>query len=50
VRWPKVAVSQSHEKLSGIPAEAVLADPSIPYHLILATELREWVLPAVAAC
>ncbi len=28
-------VSQSHEKLTGVPADAVLADPSIPYHLIL---------------
>ncbi len=28
-------VSQSHEKLTGVPAEAVLADPTIPYHLIL---------------
>ena len=28
-------VSQSHEKLTGVPAEAVLADPSIPYNLIL---------------
>jgi PAS domain S-box-containing protein len=28
-------VSQSHERLTGIPAEAVLADPSIPYNLIL---------------
>jgi len=28
-------VSQSHEKLTGVPAEQVLADPSIPYHLIL---------------
>jgi len=28
-------VSQSHEKLTGIAAEAVIADPSIPYRLIL---------------
>ena len=28
-------VSQSHEALTGIPAEAVLADPTIPYQLIL---------------
>jgi PAS domain S-box-containing protein len=28
-------VSQSHEKLTGVPAEAVLADPTIPYSLIL---------------
>ena len=28
-------VSQSHEKLTGIPADAVLADPTIPYNLIL---------------
>ncbi len=28
-------VSQSHEKLTGVPAEAVLADPTIPYNLIL---------------
>ena len=28
-------VSQSHEKLTGIAAEAVLADPTIPYTLIL---------------
>jgi PAS domain S-box-containing protein len=28
-------VSQSHETLTGIPAEAVLADPGIPYGLIL---------------
>jgi PAS domain S-box-containing protein len=28
-------VSQSIEKLTGIPAAAVLADPTIPYHLIL---------------
>src|SRR4028118_181993 len=27
-------VSQSHEKLTGVPAEGVLADPSIPYRLI----------------
>ena len=27
-------VSQSHEKLTGIPASAVLDDPSIPYNLI----------------
>lgn len=28
-------VSQSHEKLTGIPASAVLEDPMIPYNLIL---------------
>jgi PAS domain S-box-containing protein len=28
-------VSQSHEKLTGVPAEAVLADPTIRYQLIL---------------
>jgi PAS domain S-box-containing protein len=28
-------VSQSIEKLTGVPAAAVLADPTIPYHLIL---------------
>jgi PAS domain S-box-containing protein len=28
-------VSQSHEKLTGVSAEDVLADPSIPYRLIL---------------
>jgi PAS domain S-box-containing protein len=28
-------ISQSHERLTGISAEAVLADPSIPYNLIL---------------
>lgn len=28
-------VSQSHEKLTGVPADAVLADPTIPYHLIV---------------
>jgi PAS domain S-box-containing protein len=28
-------VSQSHERLTGLPAEAVLADPSLPYNLIL---------------
>jgi PAS domain S-box-containing protein len=28
-------VSQSHEKLTGVPAEEVLADSSIPYFLIL---------------
>ena len=28
-------VSQSHEKLTGVPAEDVLADPTIPYNLIL---------------
>lgn len=28
-------VSQSHEKLTGIPAEAVLSDPTIPYNLIV---------------
>ncbi len=28
-------VSQSHEKLTGIPAEAVLADPTIPSNLVL---------------
>ena len=27
-------VSQSHEQLTGIPAEAVLADPTIPYQLV----------------
>lgn len=27
-------VSQSHEQLTGVPAEAVLEDPSIPYSLI----------------
>lgn len=27
-------VSQSHEKLTGVPADAVLADPTIPYRLI----------------
>ncbi|HEX8533291.1 MAG TPA: PAS domain-containing protein [Allosphingosinicella sp.] len=27
-------VSQSHEQLTGVPAEAVLADPSIPYNMI----------------
>jgi PAS domain S-box-containing protein len=27
-------VSQSHERLTGIPADAVLADPTIPYRLI----------------
>ena len=28
-------VSQSHEKLTGVPAEAVLANPAIPYELIV---------------
>lgn len=28
-------LSRSHERLTGIPAEAVLADPSIPYSLIV---------------
>jgi len=28
-------VSQSHERLTGVPAEAVLADPTIPYNLIV---------------
>ena len=28
-------VSQSHEKLTGVPAAAVLADPSIPYNLVV---------------
>jgi PAS domain S-box-containing protein len=28
-------VSQSHEQLTGLSAEAVLADPSLPYNLIL---------------
>jgi PAS domain S-box-containing protein len=28
-------VSQSHERLTGVPAEAVFADPTLPYSLIL---------------
>jgi PAS domain S-box-containing protein len=28
-------VSQSHEKMTGVPADAVIADPSIPYELVL---------------
>ena len=30
-----VHASQSHEKLTSVPAEAVMADPSIPDHLVL---------------
>lgn len=30
-----VYVSQSHEKLTGVSADAVMADPSVPYNLIL---------------
>nr|WP_314447354.1 PAS domain S-box protein [uncultured Sphingomonas sp.] len=40
-------VSQSHEKLTGIPADAVLADPTIPYHLVL-EEDRELMVQAEA--
>ncbi|WP_299646088.1 PAS domain S-box protein [Sphingomonas bacterium] len=31
-------VSQSHEKLTGVPAEAVLADPTIPYELVVSED------------
>jgi len=41
-------VSRSHERLTGIPAEAVLANPSIPYDLIL-PEHREAMMEAEAA-
>lgn len=41
-------VSQSHEKLTGVPASAVLADPSVPYGLIL-PEHREELAAAEAA-
>ncbi|UZK70952.1 PAS domain S-box protein [Sphingomonas sp. S1-29] len=41
-------VSQSHEKLTGIAADAVLADPTIPYSLIL-PEDRPALLAAEAA-
>ena len=34
-------VSQSHEKLTGIPAEAVLDDPTLPYKLLLPDDLEE---------
>jgi PAS domain S-box-containing protein len=37
-------VSGSHERLTGVPAEAVLADPSIPYHLVVPEDR-----PAMAA-
>jgi PAS domain S-box-containing protein len=30
-----VYVSQSHVRLTGVPAEAAMADPSVPYNLIL---------------
>jgi PAS domain S-box-containing protein len=42
-----VYVSQSHEKLTGVPAQAVMADPSIPYHLLL-PESRQIVAEAEA--
>lgn len=41
-------VSQSHERLTGVPAEAVLADPSIAYELIV-PEHRDAVVKAEAA-
>ncbi len=41
-------VSQSHERLTGIPAEAVLADSSVPYRLLL-PEHRQAVRDAEAA-
>lgn len=33
-------VSQSHEKLTGVSAEAVLTDPTLPYSLILEEDLK----------
>jgi PAS domain S-box-containing protein len=42
-------VSQSHEKLTGVPAEAVLADPSIPYNLILPEHRQELVEAEIEA-
>jgi PAS domain S-box-containing protein len=42
-------VSQSHERLTGVPAAAALEDPAVPYGLIL-PEYREALAQAEAAC
>jgi PAS domain S-box-containing protein len=42
-------VSQSHEALTGIPAAAVLADPTIPYNLILPEDRERLVAAEVEA-
>ncbi|WP_237219611.1 PAS domain-containing protein [Sphingomonas arenae] len=42
-------VSQSHEKLTGVPASAVIENPSIPYELILPEDREELVLAEAEA-
>ncbi len=42
-------VSQSHERLTGVPAEEAVADPSVPYELIL-PEYRDALALAEEAC
>jgi PAS domain S-box-containing protein len=42
-------VSQSHEKLTGVPAEAVLADSTLPYKLILPEDLARLALAETRA-